>query len=118
MFIKLLFGFSPEVLTLMLVNVLYIISIIIIVEKMWRMDSIVKVKKSIDHYFLIPPLLIFVGGFIDVFIYSESIGGIQGATPYTFMVMFNAMISVPVTLFILIMCRKKILKEKKFNSEN
>ena len=111
MFVNILFGMLADVLPLILADILYIISMIVIVRKMWLMDND-RLKKSIDRHFWIPPVLTFIGGFTDVIIYAESVGGIQGGTPYPFMVMFNTMISVPATLIILYICRKIIRNNK------
>ena len=112
MFVNILFGILAEVLPLIIADLLYIISMAIIVRKMWLMGE-AGLKRSIDRHFWIPPVLTFIGGFTDVIIYAESVGGIQGGTPYTFMVMFNTMISVPITLIILCICRK-IIRNSKF----
>ena len=115
MFINILFGLLAEVLPLIIADLLYIISMVVIVRKMWLMDE-ARLKRSIDHHFWIPPVLALIGGIVDVLIYAESVGGIQGGTPYTFMVIFNTMISVPATLIILYMCRK-IIRNNKFKTK-
>jgi|SRR5699024_1800081 len=111
MFVKILFGSSPDVLTLVLSNMLYIGSIVYLFHKMWNMQDIESVSRIINKSALTPPTLGFIGAMIDVLIYAESVGGIQGGTPYTFMIAMNTIMSVPVTLLLFSIYRG-ILKRK------
>ena len=56
---------------------------------------------SVKHA-LYPAVGFVVGGFIDVIIYAESIGGIQGGTPYTFALMFSFPVLYIIGLLILL----------------
>ena len=68
----------------------YIIFAVLMFIAMGIMEKSEKDVLSLSIKHAIYPAIGFVlGGFIDVIIYSDSIGGIQGGTPYTFALMLS-----------------------------
>lgn len=94
--------------------VLYIISMILIIHFARKKSTYQESNAIINKFILVPSVLIFFVGFYDIIKYAESIGGIQGGTPYTFAVMINAYIGFIIS--IIVFSITKALFRKKHNS--
>ena len=91
----------------------YIISLILIIHFARKKSTYQEFNSIIDKFTLAPAGLLFFVGFYDTIEYAESIGGIQGGTPYTFAVMINAFIGFIIS--IVIFSITKALFRKKHN---
>ena len=91
----------------------YIISLILIIRYARKKSTYQEFNAIINNFTLVPAGVLFFVGFYDIMIYAESIGGIQGGTPYTFAVMINAFIGFIVS--IVIFSITKALFRKKHN---
>ena len=91
----------------------YVISLILITHFAKKKSTYQELNAIINKFILVPAVLSFFVGFYDIVKYSESIGGIQGGTPYTYAVMFNAFIGFFVS--IIIFSITKALFRKKHN---
>lgn len=92
----------------------YIISLILIIHFARKKSTYQESNAIINKFILVPSVLIFFVGFYDIMIYAESIGGIQGGTPYTFAVMINAYIGFIIS--IIVFSFTKALFRKKHHS--
>lgn len=91
----------------------YIISLILIIRFARKKSTYQEFNAIINNFTLVPAGLLFIVGIYDIMIYAESIGGIQGGTPYTFAVMINAFIGFIIS--IVIFSITKALFRKKHN---
>ena len=91
----------------------YIISLILIIRYARKKSTYQELNAIINKFILVPAGLLFFVGFYDLIKYSESVGGIQGGTPYTFAVMINAFIVFIIS--IVIFSITKALFRKKHN---
>ena len=94
-------------------SVSYIISLILIIYFARKKSTYQELNAIINKFILVPAGLLFFVGFYDLIKYSESIGGIQGGTPYTFAVMINTFIGFIIS--IVIFSITKALFRKKHN---
>ena len=94
-------------------SVSYIISLILIIHFARKKSTYQELNAIINKFILVPAGLLFVVGIYDIMKYSDSIGGIQGGTPYTFAIMINAFIGFIVS--IVIFSITKALFRKKHN---
>ena len=94
-------------------SVSYIISMILIIYFARKKSTYQELNAIINKFILVPAGLLFFVGFYDLIKYSESIGGIQGGTPYTFAVMINTFIGFIIS--IVIFSITKALFRKKHN---
>ena len=105
---------SPEEGMLMpIASVSYIISMILIIYFARKKSTYQELNAIINKFILVPAGLLFFVGFYDIIKYSESVGGIQGGTPYTFAVMINTFIGFIIS--IVIFSITKALFRKKHN---
>lgn len=115
MFVQILF-MDQGVPTLTFGNLFYLGFMIYYVIEIGRLKDITEVKKRLDSVLFRPAILSFIGGFIDIMLYANSVGGINGGTAYTFMLAINTVIALIVSTIVFTIL--EIVIRKKHKNEN
>lgn len=98
-------------------SVSYIISLILIIHFARKKSTYQELNAIMNKFILVPAGLLFFVGFYDIIKYSESIGGIQGGTPYTFAVMINAFIGFIISIIVFSITKALFRKEHNLSKE-
>lgn len=95
----------------------YIISLILIIHFARKKSTYQELNAIMNKFILVPAGLLFFVGVYDVMIYAESIGGIQGGTPYTFAIMMNAFIGFIISIVIFSITKALFRKKHHLSKE-
>lgn len=123
MFSQLIFD---DDMTYIIGHILYIGLMVYYGRKLLSKDNIIDVKRNIDQYTILTVIISAGGYIVDLLIYAESIGGINGGTGYTFAIAINTGLSFVFTALVFTIIEgimvKKLPKENdqshQINKEN